>query len=461
MPYFNDFTEGKFSIVRNTAKFALLIVALMSGSCIGTIPVFVTDVDIGDFSLPWYSPPNEMAGTNTMPVNMEGLYINQSYMTSDGITHIALKGTIDSGIPHGLLWSAGTVLGYPGGTYGYNMAAAVGSYGGYGDFAVGSLTAAGVGGSFAIGSLDFSAEWVMAAPYSAFVIRGLVGDNAGVTITETNESLYLYSLKYRSERPTNEIIGTNYSSGRLEKITNYSANNRDYPNSFKKVDITKPGKDRGGYMVLISKKANPATAMIEVDYKDGTKKKYNIDYSGVNFNEVGLTEIPKFQESTPPAGSYSIIATPPAVNGEPVSHTVTPTNGTSIFAGSISMKNDGFVPVPLFLRPLYKPVKEAALDTSNPRNNTTNMIHRIWFDATSSTYYNKDNFRLTWDDITQSITLYRREQPLPDPLYDGETVDITIHAELRQPYYDTVSGVNIREFTFYFTIFGDEQPPPP
>ncbi|MDR0684431.1 MAG: hypothetical protein LBF83_04820 [Spirochaetaceae bacterium] len=453
MPFNSDLTGIKlFKMTRNITKLALIIAVAVfefAGCAPGTVPVFVTDVDIGDFSLPWYSPPNDLGGTNTMQANMEGLYINQSYMTSDGITHIVLKGTIDNGIPHGLLWSDQAIAGYPRGTYGYNMNGA--GYGGYGDFQAGTLSGtAGVGGSFAIGSLDFSAEWVMAAPYSAFVIRGLVGDN--VTITETNESLYLYSYKYRSEpqptKPTNEII--NYSSGRPQKITSYETANNDKPNSFNKIDSLKLGKERGGYMVLISKKANPAAAMIEVAYRGGTKKKYNIDYSGVNFNEIELTSV-SFQTPTP-IGAY-VIDNPATLDGDTLMHSII---SPTIYAGSISMSG-GTVSVPLYLRPLYEPVKKDISDADDPTKNTTNMIHRIWFDMIPSTpSYSKDNFELKWDDVTQAITMYLKQGAVP--LYDGETVEITIHAELRMPYFDTGNTANIREFTFTFTVMGDTPP---
>ncbi|MDR2795855.1 MAG: hypothetical protein LBB47_03995 [Spirochaetaceae bacterium] len=450
MPHINVLLGEKLSVMRNIAKFVLIAAALISGSCLGSVPVFVTDVDIGNFSLPWYSPPNDLGGTNTMRSNMEGLYINQAYMTSDGVTHIVLKGTIDSGIPEGLLWSdilvAGTNSTGEYGTYGYTMSG--GSYGGYGDFKIGTLSA-DTGGSLAIGGLDFSAEWVMAAPYSAVVIRGLVEDNVDVTITETNESLYLYSLDYRKTETKNEIFKPN-NSGRMQKIAYYSNGNK--PNSFKNAN----GKARGGYMVLISKKADPATAMIELDYRDGTKKKYNIDYSGVNFNEVELTSV-TFQNPTPPVGSYSVGA------GSVVEETlqynnVAATNGNgNIYAGSISARagtSPVSVPVPLLLRPLYEPAKKSAIDDgTDPRQNTTNMIHRIWFELADPSIYSKDNFALVWDDKTQSIKPYLKENAAP--LYDEESVDITIHAELRKPY----GGSNIREFTFSFEVLGDTPSP--
>ena len=198
-------------------------------------------------------------------------------------------------------------------------------------------------------------------------------------------------------------------------------------------------------MVLISKKASPAAAMIEVAYRDGTKKKYNIDYSGVNFNEIELTGV-SFQTPTP-AGTYNIVN--PTVDGDTLMHSI----DVDIYAGSISMSG-GTVSVPLLLRPLYEPVKKDISNTDDPTKNTTNMIHRIWFDMIPSTpSYSKHNFELKWDDVTQAITMYLKQGAVP--LYVGETVEITIHAELRMPYFDTSNNTNIREFTFTFTVTGD------
>ena len=177
-------------------------------------------------------------------------------------------------------------------------------------------------------------------------------------------------------------------------------------------------------MVLISKKASPAAAMIEVAYRDGTKKKYNIDYSGVNFNEIELTGV-SFQTPTP-AGAYDIDPST-TVSGETLMHSIA--TATGIYAGSISMSNN--VPQPLLIRPLYKPAKEDISDADDPTKNTTNMIHRIWFDMhtpnlVTNTSYSKDNFELKWRDDTQAITMYLKQGAVP--LYDGETVEITIHA---------------------------------
>jgi hypothetical protein len=464
MPYFNVLMGGKISTMRRMPKFAFVITFVAFGltACIGTVPVFVTDVDIGNFSLSWYSPPNDRAGSYTMQVNPQELYINQTYMTSDGVTHIVLKGTIDSGVPAGLLWSNGPVNGYTGGTYGYDMTTLGGSYGGYGDFKAGTLGAS-TGGSFAIGSLDFSAEWMMAAPYSAFVIKGLVEDNADVTVTETNNSLNLYSFDYRTDETNGYFTSSN---GIRQKITRYSPqSNLDKPNSFRKVNANNPGQSRGGYMLLISKHASPPAAMVEVNYTDGTKKKYSIDYSGVNFKEVELTGI-DFQTPTPtwtmtPAGAY-IIDNPP-VRDESYNKRLVYTITNTLYAGSISMIG-GSIIQPLYLRPLYTPIKETAGDGLDPRSNTTNMIHRIWFEMTASTlavntYYGKDNFTLAWDDVTQSITFYRNEKAAP--LYDSESVDITIHAELRKPYNPSDGSGPIQEFTFDFTVTGTDPPPPP
>jgi hypothetical protein len=416
--------------------FVIAFVAFGFTACTGTVPVFVTDIDIGDFSLPWYSPPNDLARQYTMQANKQELYINQAYMTSDGVTHIILKGTTDSGVPAGLLWSDEEVKGYSGGTYGYNMGT-LGKYSGYGDFKVGTLGIS-TGGSLAIGSTDFSAEWVMKAPYTAVVIKGLVEYDAALsTITETNESLKLYSLTNRN--------ALNIGDGN-RLTTDYTAPYTDNPNYFRFSKDHLKGKDRGGYMILISKYAHPPTAMIEVNYRDGAKKTYNIDYGGVNFNDdKGLTAI-DFQTPTP-GGAYKI-------NGPYPAYTI-----GSIEAGSISMV-DGKLLSPLLLRPLYKPIKEKA-STGDPRDNTTNMIHRIWFEITGFTpdtsspltYYSKDNFTLTWDDATQSITLYRKEKPAP--LYNGDSVGITIHAELRKPW----SGEG--ESTFTVTIEGTDPLPSP
>jgi hypothetical protein len=456
MPYFNVLTGEKASIVRSMPKFVLAIIFAAFGftACTGTVPVFVTDLDIGNFSLPWYSPENNLARPYTMQANQQELYINQAYMTSDGVTRLVLKGTIDSGIPAGLLWSDSPVNGYSGGTYGYDMSALGGSYSGYGDFRVGTL-AGSTGGSLAIGSTDFSAEWVMAAPYSAFVIKGLVEDDVDVTVTETNNSLKLYSFLYRTDEKNGYF--TSSGNGIMQKITHYSQSNRDKPNSFRKVDAGKQGESRGGYMVLISKNASPAEAMIEMNYRDGTRKKYSIDYSGVNFNEVALTGI-TFQNPTPTwpqnlSGTYSIGIPQYEFDKGLVTYT-----GEQLYAGSISMIGDSIVQ-PLLLRPLYEDIKKEANDGFDPRSNTTNMIHRIWFEMTASTLdvnYSKDNFTLTWDDVTQSILFYRNEDALP--FYNTESVDITIHAEPRKEYTDSAYSGLVREFKFYFNVMGTDDP---
>ncbi|MDR2344326.1 MAG: hypothetical protein LBD86_07340 [Spirochaetaceae bacterium] len=436
--------------MRNMAKFTLIITAVavkLAGCTPGTIPVFTSDVY--DFSLPKY-----ITGENSkkMPANAEELYISRAYMTSDGITHIVLKGTIDNGIPEGLLWGE-SVVSYgtaPVGTYGHYTA---GTYAGLGDFRIGTL-AASTGGSLAIGSLDFSSEWMMAAPYSAVVINGLVPDIADVTVTETNYSLNLYSDDYRKD----EKNGFFDSDGGIpQRVSRYRPDYKEYPNSFRTNDAKTADNKRGGYMVLISKHAGSATAMLDFDYKDGTSKRYEIDYGAVNFNEKTLDSL-SFQSPTPD-GTYIIGS---AWKNRDPSYNLRLENSSSISvqAGNIYMDTTTGKPLkPLYLRPLYVPVKEAATGNVNPKDNTTNMIHRIWFEfIDNSTGYGRDNFTLGWDDVTQSITLYLNENA--KPLESGVSVGIGIHAELREPYDDTEAQTYgygtglIREFMFTVEVSG-------
>ncbi|MDR3355706.1 MAG: hypothetical protein LBO04_00750 [Spirochaetaceae bacterium] len=425
------------------------------------MPVLITDVD--NFSLPRYSPPNShpSGGTSSMRINPEELNIKRAYTTSDGITHIILGGNIDNGIPEGLLWSEQVVGGAgPAGTYGYFSES--GTYGGYGDIKIGSLSGTVAGThTMAIGSPDFSAEWAQANFYSAVVIKGLVEDDAEVTITETNDSLRLYSTSVYLKNGIRDGKIDFDGNGRIYQTVTYSKSGQK-PNNYsskKTGDII--GYPRGGYMLLFSKNATPPTATVEVAYKDGTKKIYNIDYSAVGFNldnEVPLTDI-RFEE--PPvaaAGTYGIGSGIVDSNQSDIMRYEI--SGGTVGFGNISVGTDGSPPLkPLYIRPVYTPAKVKPNDTMDPRGNTTNMIHRIWFDLLDDQGgahpYGKNNFNLTWNDDTQAITLYVKEgaQPFDPAIYDS-AMAVTIHAELRNPYVPTPpgSGDPIREFAFDFKI---------
>jgi hypothetical protein len=400
--------------MRNKINLAVIITAAVfwTAACApGTIPVLVADMD--GFELPSYLP--DYYGSSSARVNHEGLSIKHSYRTSDDVIHIVLTGKINNGIPEGLLWNSISNLSptYPpgAGNFGWPVTDK-----GFGDYRIGTVSSGenpltgslsmGTDGSYvvALGSPDFSSEWVMAAPYSAVVISGLIDAGAkGVTVvTETNDSLNLFSKTYREDNIHSsyaDFVFRTYSNGRLQKENRYNYD----PNWFMQSGIV--GADRGGYAFLISKKANPQTAFFEIEYQNGTKKRIEVDYGAVELRQEvhlgGGTSgvLPPgsmgvwFQDPTPAneaAGTYSI------TGSSDYDYAVT------VYAGSIAVTKAGGTPdQPLYLRPFYDP------PSIDPSKAATNMIKEIYLSDSNGRRLGRrvGDLVLDWDDSVQAITL--------------------------------------------------------
>jgi hypothetical protein len=425
----------------------IVIAAIGLAACeTGKIPVIVTE-EYG-FALPIYVPDSKYYGSESARVNNEGLTIRSSYRTSDGVTHIVLSGTIDNGIPSGLLYSNMDDLGQGAnsrvGNFGIDN---TGNYTGLGDFPFGMLNngTSSTGeywGSesaqvYAVGSPDFSAEWVMGAPYTAVVITGLVNAPAKdqtINITETNESLRLYSVSYRNRDGPSTPFSYD-KQGKLQKRSHFSYD----PNSFNPVHSDP--FPRGGYMILVSKKAYPQTAFLEIEYPGGEKKSIEIDYSEVTMREVPLARI-EFQSPTPApsfAGTYSLEIPEPVFDETTGDYSYTVSyEGTDVYAGTLSS-------YPLYLRPLYW--SPGASESSSvdqyqvdPRVVTTNMIHKIntvvnLTDAGGEPV-SGDKLTMEWDDDAQAIKLSAKDS--------GLSGDVTITAELRKPAEGGTRSVTVK-----------------
>jgi hypothetical protein len=356
-------------------------------------------------------------------INPHDLYIKNSYRTSDDVIHIVLSGKISNGIPEGLLWNEDSA----------DFGAPSGNYLGRGDFKIGALGPE-TGGSVAIGSPDFSAEWVMAGPYTAVVLEGLVEANISrTTIIEKNESLNLLSSGYRNKFYPEAALYTS-PGGKLQKESTYSYD----PNNFSpwpEPDIggelywTNPGDKRGGYVMLISKseKAVPYIASFDIEYSNGTKKRFEVDYSDVQLREeIPLTKV-RFQSPTPDS-DYDLTEDfqPDPLNSEIyiIYYVV------QVEADDITKQGDTVLK-PLLLRPLYDPVD------IDPRKTTTNMINNVYLTDEVGMPLNNDNLVLDWDDETQAISLYIKEGAPPELIPAG----VTINAFLRLPYRDAYTNV--------------------
>ncbi|MDR2803959.1 MAG: hypothetical protein LBB22_06700 [Treponema sp.] len=386
----------------------------------GNLPALIADTVEGVL-LPQYFPPvsNDYAssilqsryseyGTIGSRINQEDLSIKYVYTTSDDVMHIVLRGKVYNGIPEGLLWNeslAGT-FGVPSGTYG-----------GIGDFKIGTLAATG---SQAIGSLYFDTEWMSAGFYTVAVISGIVDDSNQnfKMIRETNESLRLFSKKeYRDKHYPDHKTFFDDSNGKMLREYTY-----DKPNEFPMWD-NGSGEIRGGYYILISKKADPQTAFLEIEYKDGTTKKVEIDYSEVELREEEPLIAVEFQSPTPSSAYPLTVYSASEYSVDVVISEITAFNKQPI--------------KPLYLMPIYDPVD------IDPRKTTTNMISEI--SLTYSPMYSPydptmlvpnpaqsvddPNIILEWDDTYQAITLYFKETPVPDFPY----TPVYINASLRIP----------------------------
>jgi hypothetical protein len=426
--------------MKNKIKYIAIIFAVailvVTGCEEGSIPVLTTDV-VDEFTLPQYTLPDagstasifdryQTYGTEGTRINPENLNIKYAYRTSDDVTHIVLRGDIDNGIPEGLLWDED-----PAGTFGVPS----GTYGGRGDFKAGTLNAA-TGGSAAIGSPNFSAEWVMADLYTAIVITGLIGNEPGTKVTEINDSLNLFSADYRKP-PCPDGSFFSSPNGKLQKMNSYDYN----PNNFHRwpdsdQNVPKPynsnnGAPRGGYVILISKKAYPQTAFFDIEYSNGTKKRVEVDYNEVQLREeIPLTNI-SFQNPTP---SYSQDIEGYTLGGTFPNYTAT------VAVSDITLAGDKAVN-PLFLRPLYEPAM------------TTNMISSLSLtDDTTGVPLNNENLILKWDDSMQAITIYIKEGVTVEPM------NVVIHAKLRLPFVNSGSEQPVFELTCTVTIQQSQAP---
>jgi hypothetical protein len=391
----------------------------------GAIPVlktYIEDNDLAGIRLPEYTPPSpgsasasispryEKYGTEGTRINPPGLYIKNTYKTSDDVIHIVLSGKIENGIPEGLLWNTD-----PAGTLGVPS----GSYAGRGDIRVGALPDE-TGGSMAIGGLDFSAEWVMAGPYTAVVIDGLISDKLYTTVIERNESLNLFSSNYRRKPPDNSSYKTS-PDGKLQKRNDYTYNPNDFmpwPDSWEY-----KGDPRGGYLMLISKseKAVPYTAFFDIEYSDGAKKRFEVDYSGVELREdihlePGITGI-SFQNPTPPTGSVKV----PYTLDDSTFPDYNINSPLRVDHHAITLTDPDPAAMPLLLRPIYDP------------QNTTNMIKNVYLTGEDDNPLNYDNLILTWDDRTQAINLYIDPAKVSGKLLPPDETTVKIHAVLQKP----------------------------
>jgi hypothetical protein len=399
------------------------IVVFTAAACEkGLIPVLITDID--SITLPPFTPE----GTGATRVNAEDIRIKYQYNTSDDVTHIILGGEIANGIPEGLLWNEDAA-----GTFGVPVLA--GTYQGRGDFKVGTLSdkTAATGGSAAIGSPNFDSEWVMGGFYTAIVVDGIVNNTRDVAVTETNESLRLFSKTYRENFNPEQAIFSE-ASGKMQKKNTYSYDPnrfRSYPD-FPSEQEMKDGAKRGGYYILVSSKANPRAAFLEVEYANGSKKRIEIDYSGIGFREVPLTGL-AFQNPSPASNSnYTYLMTGPELSDEGY-YQYTAEN-VGVYVGSISIAK------PLYLRPLYMTSFGSA--SIDPKKTTTNMISNVTprkWDANEGTgnILQDPNLVVNWYDPFQAITVYYESMPeeLPTP--------IVIRADLRDQNQFTVGTVAV------------------
>ncbi|MDR0663102.1 MAG: hypothetical protein LBF80_03360 [Spirochaetaceae bacterium] len=267
-----------------------LAIAVLGGCGDGVVPTlksYTGDDEVDKIRLPEYGPPAGSVswgkerygtyGTRGTRINPEDLYIKNAYRTSDDVIHIVLSGKITNGIPEGLVWNEDTSA---------DFGAPSGSYSGRGDFRIRTT-----GGTGAANYPDFSTEWVSAGLFTAVTLEGLVDGIVGTTIIEKNESLNLLSDEYRDKFYPEAAL---YASpgGRLQKNSTYTYN----PNNFRRwpepsVDTssywTFDGDSRGGYAMLISKSENAAsyTAVFDITYPDGAKKRVEVDYSDVQLRE--------------------------------------------------------------------------------------------------------------------------------------------------------------------------------
>jgi hypothetical protein len=369
-------------------------------------------------------------GTEGTRVNAPELNIKYAYSSSDEVTHIVLRGKLDNGIPEGLLWNEmeDAAFGVPSGTYG-----------GRGDFKIGTLNALrpeATGGSVAVGSVDFDSAWMMGGFYTAVVINGIIDYVQGVTVTETNESLRLFSELYRSTHYPDEATFSEVDGRMRRKNTYIYDTNEFHPWPDPGQSVSPPynnnqGAPRGGYYILISSKAEPRTAFLDVVYPDGSKKRVEIDYNEVELREdVPITSI-AFQNPSPAltdAGTYSVDLIDP---NDPYSYNVSGVNYDDIV-----MAENETIPRPLYLRPLYEP-----LDI-DPKKTTTNMISKIYARDENGNVLRDDNLVLKWEDSLQAINVYYKTGAF-QPLYSV----LTVHADLRKPMGD-VFGITCRiEFT--------------
>ncbi|GMO49428.1 MAG: hypothetical protein Ta2G_06340 [Termitinemataceae bacterium] len=392
---------------------------------------------------------NHEYGNEVNRINPIGLSIKRAYTTSDGVDHVVLRGRIKKGIPLGLAYN-----------YIFN---------GRGDFFQNwgtPLTPAVVdddtllaeyeedlervfstnptvedgvspnsGGSaeaFSItpgapptsvdrwifDGIELGMEWRYKGGFAAVTLSGMIDDSlvTGETaITEVNDSLRLYSAKYRKDHYPD--YATFFTTGDWYR-TKILKNN---PNSFAIKDgVSQP---RNGYSFLISEEADPKQATFEITYIDGTKHTVVVDYSEVEFLKKPLKKQPA--GSTPPGTVddgiriYNCDNYDPATNepqSNPYNLTATPTSEKiTLTAASGDPEATGTV----------------TLDA-------TTGAARLWFnwipyDSTcriKSIAVDDDGAKIEWDDYYENIKISPKET-------GGTISGAYVTLKLTQPYnYD-------------------------
>jgi hypothetical protein len=230
-----------------------------------------------------------------------------------------------------------------------------------------------------------------------------------------------------------------YNNGILRKRVHYPYN----PNLFNRQTAGETGREsRGGYAFLISEKANPRKAFLEIDYNNnGPKRRIEIDYSDVRLR----------QETKLTAVGFKIVNAAVSQNGIPITGddgkgTATdydisdPSEEEGVIAyeiyGTVDLSNIAVEKIgeitekrpdkPLYIRPYYEP---ANID---PSKAATNMINKIYLTDTDGRRLNADSGLIVdWDNLVQAITLYVYKDSVgaivpPSPVF--------INAELRLPF---------------------------
>jgi hypothetical protein len=247
------------------------------------------------------------------------------------------------------------------------------------------------------------------------VLAGLIDDTgANTVVVETNQSLHLYSEKYRED--------TYFDNMTFFTVEDPRSRRQAYvydPTRFRPIDYTMNlnlGAPRGGYTFLLSKKAEPQTATFDIQYANGKKKKVEVDYSEVMFREVERNLV-EFSE----ASSYGMTtvdsSSPPSLDGNgymiaaDISAPVTISSAAMIAGG-------GYFKI----KPRFDPDGDP-----DPSKNIAYKIDRIWAVDNTTGYPVNDIddlvLRPAWNDDDRTICV-----GLPDggTVPSGVTFPITI-----------------------------------